>query len=258
MSNLRNKTIGITRNKQDAREFFQLVNAEGGKALAIPVIEVVPADQKAGEQFMKLLQMKKHDYCTFMSVRAVRVLFDLVGDAAVALKQTSVIAVGPKTRQELGKYGVEVDIMPKKFSSIGLVDLLSKREAKGKKMIIPRSGEANDFVAKSLSDHGMEIDEVFLYRTRTSGMSSEWKEFCDLLEKKKIDAIVFTSASNVRSFFEKMKKIRKKIPREVRVISIGPFTTAELARKDVKCHEADEHTIRGTIETAKELFKDRV
>lgn len=258
MPSLRNKTIAITRSEQDAREFFQLVEAQGGKAVAIPAIEIVPADSKVAQRFVELLQKKKHDYCAFMSAQAVRVLFGLAGEKAVdALKQTTIVAVGPKTAQELERHGVKADMMPTKFSSIGLVELVSKEKPKGKRIIMPRSGEANDFAAKALSGLEMKVDEVFLYKTRTAGVTKEWKEFGGLLAQKKVDAVVFTSASNVRGFFQIMKKMHTSLPREVRAISIGPFTTAELAKKRIKCHEATDHTIKGTIDIAKKLLTSR-
>lgn len=256
MPSLRNKTIAITRSEQDAREFFQLVNAEGGRAVAVPSIEIMPAGPEVAQKFITLLEKKKHDYCAFMSAQAVRVLFGLAGEkeAAAALRQTAVIAVGPKTKQELEKYDIKVDMMPGRFSSIGMAEMLSKKEPKGKKIIIPRSGEANEFAEKALSDLGMKVDEVFLYSTHTAGATAEWKEFGDLLAQKKIDAVVFTSASNVRSFFEIMGT---ELPRGVKAISIGPFTTAELAKKDIRCHEAKDHTIKGTVEVARKLFKSQ-
>jgi uroporphyrinogen-III synthase len=258
MPSLRNRTVAITRSEQDAREFFQLVEAEGGKAVAIPAIEIVPADEKVARQFAESLQRKRHDYCAFMSAQAVQILFGLAGEkVAGMLKKTSVVAVGPKTRQELEKHGVKADLMPDKFSSIGLVELMSKEKPEGKKIIMPRSGEANDFAAKALSGLGMKVDEVFLYKTRTAGVTQDWKKFGDLLSQKKIDAVVFTSASNVRGFFQIMKKMRKSLPREVKAISIGPFTTAELAKKNIRCHEATDHTIKGTVKVAKKLLTDR-
>jgi hypothetical protein len=38
------------------------------------------------------------------------------------------------------------------------------------------------------------------------------------------------------------------------VISIGPFTSAELDLREVRHTEAKEHTVEGTVEVAKGLF----
>ena len=68
-----------------------------------------------------------------------------------------------------------------------------------------------------------------------------------------VDAVVFTSASNVRAFFELMARMEASMD-NVQAISIGPFTSAELEKRGVKYREAQDHTIEGTVKAAKELF----
>jgi uroporphyrinogen-III synthase len=252
---LYDRIIAITRSEQEAREFSLLVKAEGGTAVAIPAIEIVPAGPIAGHEFIALLAEKRHDYCAFMSAQAARVLFSLV-DARAALMPTGVIAVGPRTKQELEEHGVSVDMMPDTYSSIGLAEMLAKKNPRGKKIIIPRSGEANEFAAKALEDLGMEVDEVLLYTVRTGAVTQEWLEFQKMLAAGIVDAVVFTSASNVRAFFELMEKIEMSLD-DVQAISIGPFTSAELQKRGVKYHEAVDHTIEGTVGVAKDLFSRR-
>lgn len=131
---LKGKVIAITRGEQDAVEFSQLVSEEGGMAIALPTIEVVPKGPEAAKDFLARLEKKKHDYCAFMSPQAVKILFDYAGrEAAPALKSTKVIAVGPKTKESLQEHGVKVRLMPDKFSSAGLVDLLSSMAQEGKR-----------------------------------------------------------------------------------------------------------------------------
>ncbi len=230
----------------------------GGRAVAVQSIEIVP-QKGAGGRFLKLLEEKEHDYCAFMSAQAVKVLFARNGKrASSALAPVKVIAVGPKTKQELEKHGVKVAMMPAKHSSVGLVQLLARKKPGGKKIAIPRSGEAGDYAAVALEKLGMEVDEVFLYRARTAKATPAWKKFHRMLAEKKIDAIVFTSASNVRSFFEIAEKLGDaRVNRLANVISIGPFTSAELDRKKIKHYEAQDHTIEGTVRVAKRLFTGR-
>lgn len=257
-SSLQNRVLAITRGEYEADEFLRLVNAEGGRAIAVPAIEVVPEGPEAARAFVALLKKKKHDYCAFMSAQAVKVLFDLVqaDEVTPALESTSVIAVGPRTKQELEKHGIRVETMPESYSSVGLVELLTKRNPKGKKIIIPRSGEANEFAVKALSYLGMDVDEIYLYSVRTVEITQTWKEFYSMLAQKKVDAVVFTSASNVRSFFEITEKLGGlKLDDVTKVVSIGPLTSAELEMREVKYSEAQEHTVEGTVQVAKELFR---
>lgn len=259
---LKGKTLAITRSERDAEEFSRLVAAEGGKAIALPTIEIVPAGPQAAMEFLDKLHDKKHDYCAFMSSQAVSVLFELASKSEIisALESTAVIAVGPKTRQSLEERGISVRLMPEKFSSAGLVELLlllSGAKPAGKKIIIPRSGAANEFATEALTKIGMQVDEVFLYSVRTCAPSSAWGEFSALLLQKNVDAVIFTSASSVSSFFEIMAKISPGHPRldsVTRVVSIGPFTSKELrGRGIIKCFEVKEHTVKGALELAKNI-----
>jgi uroporphyrinogen-III synthase len=257
---LKNKILAITRSERDAKEFLQLVKEQGGTAIALPAIEIVPKDPQVAEEFIDKLRKKKHHYCAFMSQQAVSVLFDLAHDkVAPVLKSTTVIAVGPKTKQSLEEHGIEVRMMLKKFSSVGLVDLMSGIEPAGKKIIIPRSGAAtNEFATEALIRLGMDVDEVLLYTVRTRMMIEPvWKEFSDLLFQKRVDAVIFTSASNVNSFFEIMDKVSKarlQLDSLTKVVSIGPFTSKALRDRGIECFEAEEHTVMGALQIAKQIM----
>jgi uroporphyrinogen-III synthase len=258
MPGLKNKILAITRSERDAKEFLQLVREQEGRAIALPVIDIVPQGPEVAEEFLDKLRKKKHYYCAFMSQQAVNILFDLGRDRiAPVLKSTTVIAVGPKTKQSLEERGVKVGLVLEKFSSFGLVDLMSGIGPVGKKIIIPRSGAANDFTTEALIRLGMDVDEILLYTVRTKAVEPIWKEFCDLLLQKKVDAVIFTSASNVNSFFEIMDKVYKdelQLDSITKVVSIGPFTTKALRDQGIECFEAEEHTVKGALQIAKQIL----
>lgn len=258
MPGLKDKVLAITRSERDAKEFLQLVREQGGRAIALPAIEIVPKGPEVAEQFIDKLRKKKHYYCAFMSQQAVNILFDLARDKiAPVLKSTTVIAVGPKTKQSLEEHGIKVGLVLEKFSSFGLIDLLSRIEPAGKKIIIPRSGAANNFATAALIRLGMDVDEILLYTVRTRAVEPIWKEFYDLLLQKRVDAIIFTSASNVNSFFEIMDRVSKdelQLDSITKVVSIGPFTSKVLRGRGIECFEAEEHTVRGALQIAKQVL----
>jgi len=71
-----------------------------------------------------------------------------------------------------------------------------------------------------------------------------------------VDAVIFTSASNVSSFFEIMAKMSKadmRLDTLTKVISIGPFTSKVLRDRKIECFEAEEHTVKGALQIAKEI-----
>lgn len=257
MPGLKNKVVAITRSERDAREFLELVSKQGGRAIALPTIEIVPNGPEVAQEFLEKLRKEKHDYCAFMSPQAVSVLFDLAGKEALpALRSTTVIAVGPKTKEVLQGRGVKVGLVPEKFSSAGLVELLSWIKPAGKKIIIPRSGAANEYAAESLARLGIKVDEVLLYTVRTSAVMPVWREFAGLLRQKKVDAVIFTSASNVNSFFEIMGRVSAgslQLDELTKVVSIGPLTSKELEKRRIKCFQAEEHTVMGALELARQI-----
>ena len=261
---LNGRTVAITRKKSDASEFVELVEAEGGKTIALPTIEIVPQSPDAARRFMEEIRLKKHEYCAFMSVQAVDVLSGMAGRDEIleSLGGTAVIAVGPKTQSKLEELGIKVGLMPPKFSSRGLVEMLSGMDPGGKKIIIPRSTAAGEYAAESLRTLGMQVDEVMLYSVKTSRPSKDWDEFVQLLDRGAIDAVIFTSASSVGAFFEILGSVtqgtdgnrNREIDKLSKVISIGPFTSEELGRRKVECFEAHEHTVRGAFDLAKSLL----
>jgi uroporphyrinogen-III synthase len=130
-------------------------------------------------------------------------------------------------------------------------------EPAGKKIIIPRSSAANEFATDALIRLGMDVDEVFLYTVHTRMIEPIWKNFSDLLLQRSVDAVIFTSASNVNSFFEimyKMSKAEVRLDTLTKVVSIGPFTSKALRDRGIECFEAEEHTVRGALQVAKEIM----
>ncbi|MEW6604278.1 MAG: uroporphyrinogen-III synthase [Thermoproteota archaeon] len=257
MPGFHDKVLAITRNEQDAAEFLRVVEEEGGRGIALPAIEIVPKGPAAIQDFLAKLRNNKYDYCAFMSPQAVSILFEHAGrEAAIALKSMTVIAVGPKTKEVLVEHGIDVRLMPDSFSSNGLAELLSFLKPKKKKIIIPRSEAAKESAAKALEDLGMQVDEMSFYTVRTATPTFVWNEFSSLLADKKVSAIIFTSASNVRSFFEIMGKLgfsNLRLNDITKVISIGPLTSKELEIRNIECFEAIEHTVAGALKLARKV-----
>ena len=258
------KVIAITRDEEDAKQFVQMVESRNGRAIALPTISLVPKDPAMMIEFLEMIREKKHDYVLLMSANAVKIMFDVfdnvkkTSDAVSLLNSRKVIAVGPHTKQELQNYGVNVSMMPKKYSSYGIIEILSKENCKGKKIIIPRSSASTNYLAKSLTDLGMVVDEVHVYDVKAA-MHDKWSQFMEMLAKNKIDCIVFTSASSVHSFFDVAIQYEKnerliEILNSIKVIAIGPFTNDALIEHGVKAVMSEEHTINGTFEVAVKLL----
>jgi uroporphyrinogen-III synthase len=258
------KTIAITRSKDDAQEFIDLASKDNAIPLPIPTIELMPKGDKIVDDFLQDVQEFQPDYSVFMSSKAVKLLFDVAKNTGkyqklqLAIANTMVMAVGPKTKQALEDEGIKVSFVPSKFSSVGVGEQFTRLNAEGKKVIVPRSGASTEFLAKLLEKIGLIVKENHLYDVQAFSDHTQWKDFKELFSQNKIDGIVFTSASSVRGFFEIMsdfenKELLKKLEK-IQIVAIGPFTAEELKKFNVEPKVAGVHTIPGAFEAMKNIF----
>jgi uroporphyrinogen-III synthase len=262
MEMISGKTIAITRSKEDSQEFIELATRENVIPIPIPTIELVSKGDKIVDEFLKDVQEFQPDYSVFMSSKAVKLLFDVAKtnskyhELQLAVANTIVMAVGPKTKAALESEGIKVSYMPNRYSSVGVGETFTKLNAEGKKVIIPRSGASTEFLAKLLQKIGLIVKENKLYDVQTFSDDSQWQEFKESFVKNKIDGIVFTSASSVRGFFEIMSdfdELEKKL-QKIQIVAIGPFTADGLKKFNVEPKTANVHTIPGAFEAMKNIF----
>ena len=259
------KTIAITRSKEDAEEFVELVTKENAKPMTLPTLELVSKGEKIVDEFLDSIKKENPDYSVFMSPKAATLLFQSAKkiskfqELQLAIANTVVIAVGPKTREALENENIKVAFMPERHSSVGVGEVFTKLNAVGKKTIIPRSGASTPFLKNLLEKIGIRVIELYLYDVCAFRDPTEWNEFRQLLSQDKIDGIIFTSASSVRAFFEIMgndynhEKLIQLLE-QTKVISIGPFTADELKKFNVNNIIADVHTVRGSVDAVLEAF----
>ena len=55
------KTIAITRSKEDAEEFVELVSEQNANPITLPTIELVSKGEKIVDEFLKSLESEKPD-----------------------------------------------------------------------------------------------------------------------------------------------------------------------------------------------------
>jgi uroporphyrinogen-III synthase len=259
------KTIAITRSEDDAEEFIQLLSKEKARPITLPTIELVSKGEKIVQDFLDIIQNYDPDYAIFMSSKAVKLLFEeakkisLYEKLQLAVANTIVVAVGPKTKLALENEGIRVSYMPNRYSSVGVGEVISRLNAIGKRVVVPRSGASTPFLKNLLEKMGLDVKEIYLYDVCAFSDTTQWNEFRELFSKNNIDGIIFTSASSVQAFFEIMTKDYDQKTllnnlKKLKVVSIGPFTADELKKFQVENIVAPVHTISGAFETIKNIF----
>lgn len=269
---LSNRIIAITTSSGSISELSEHVIAAGGRVIALPTIDIIPCEPKVVEELVKIITSRNHDVCAFLSANAVDVLFNLarktsqVDDLVSLLNSRIVIAIGPNTMKRLKQHRINVHIVPDRYSTQGLIEMLAsnKKLVEGKSIIIPRSGEADDYVKRSLLNLGMaEVDEVFLYNVTSSKdvNNSVWGEFVSLLTTRALDCLIFTSPSSVKALFKILKdfhnisSVEGELNRVKTTIAIGPLTWHELKKRGIQASIPEIHTIEGTFELARKCLE---
>jgi len=259
------KTMAITRSKDDATEFISLAEKNNAIPIPLPTIELVSKGEKIVDDFLESVSKYSPDYSVFMSSKAVKLLFDTAKQVGkleqlrLAVANTMVMSVGPKTTIALENEGIKVNLQPTTYSSVGVGEEFTKIHAVGKKVIVPRSGASTPFLKELLNKIGIDVLEIHLYDVCAFRDTTQWNEFRELFSQNKVNGIVFTSASSVRGFFEIMSKDydENKLLENLAnssVVSIGPFTSDELKKFRVKNTVAEVHTVAGAFDTLKSVF----
>lgn len=262
---IKGKVVAITRSKEDSVEFTNLISNAKAKAISLPTIELVSKGNGMVDEFLNAIKKDDPDYSVFMSSKAVKLLFDTAKKVSkyeklqLAVANTTVIAVGPKTKAALESQGIRVAHVPERFSSVGVGEVFTFLNAEGKKVIVPRSGASTPFLAQLLEKIGLKVREIYLYDVKSSNALSYWTEFKTLFSQNKVDGIIFTSASSVRAFFDIMladmdEKTLKDHLKKTVSLAIGPFTADELKKFGVKPLIADIHTVQGAVDAMKSCF----
>lgn len=256
------KKIAITRSKDDAAEFIELTEKNNAQAIPLPTIELVSKGERIVDEFLESIKTYNPDYSVFMSSKAVKLLFNTAKQTQkleklqLAVANTMVMSVGPKTTLALENEGIKVNFQPATYSSVGVGEEFTKIHAVGKKVIVPRSGASTPFLKELLNKIGIDVLEIHLYDVCAFRDTTQWNEFRELFSKGEVDGIIFTSASSVRGFFEIMSKDYEEKTlldnlENLSVVSIGPFTSDELKKFKIKNIVAEVHTVAGAFDSMK-------
>src|SRR4030066_101852 len=193
------KTIAVTRPREQAKESAKSIRQKGGKPYSIPTIEIKGShDLSTTKKFIEALLLEKVDYVILMSVNGVRYLLSAAEGLGLqeklrqGLKKTTIMAVGPKTACELENQQIPAHLIPEKYTSEGIMQILQQRSAKGKTIYIPRTSEAPPELAEKLREMGNHVEEIYVYESQLPSGQGISKKFIQDLSDGKIATSIFS------------------------------------------------------------------
>jgi uroporphyrinogen III methyltransferase/synthase len=125
---LAGRRIVITRAREQAEEFSDLLEDYGAEVIPFPTIEIAPP----GDWFPldnTIETLDSYDWVIFTSVNGVRFFTQRLkekGKDITVLAEKKICAIGPRTQGELENMGLTVTFMPTEYR-VSLEAILSKR-----------------------------------------------------------------------------------------------------------------------------------
>ena len=192
-----------------------------GSYFHLPLIKIEPMDDY-GEFDNYLKNISDYDWVIFASRYSAEYFFkrlESVGFDSRTLNGIKIAAVGNSTKNRLLDFGIKADLVPQKESSKGLIEEFKKIDLKSKKIFLPRSDISDKGLENELKRLGARVTSSFAYRNVVPDDLPD-------LDLRNFNEIIFTSPSTVRNF----KKRYKRVPKKVKIRSIGDMTLREIKR----------------------------
>jgi uroporphyrinogen III methyltransferase/synthase len=245
------KRIVVTRSREQASELVRQLSELGADVLEIPTIKITPPKDLAPLR-EAVGAMGEYDWVVFTSPNGVDALFRAYFEVHKDIREfgpVRIATLGAATAQKVAEYHLEVDFMPKEFTSEGLLAEFRRAvDCENLHFLLPRADLADERLARGLEDLGGIVDDLDAYATvpetedRTGHRARLLAEGADI--------VTFTSSSTVTNFCNlvDVAALKKKFP-PLRFVSIGPVTTKTAQEKGLEiAAEATPHTIPGLVE----------
>ncbi|MBI3610972.1 MAG: uroporphyrinogen-III C-methyltransferase [Nitrospirae bacterium] len=231
------KRIVVTRARDQAVEFTDLLKLYGADPVEFPTIEVAsPESWEALDSAVG--RIEEYDWLIFTSVNGVLYFLERLkaaGKDVRSLKGIKICAIGPRTAQEIERMGVRVDLMPDEYVAEAIIDQMGRQALAGRRVLIPRAAVAREVLPEALTRMGARVDVVAAYRTIRPTRDVEWLR--NLLQERQVSVITFTSSSTARNFVEMFgaEKVQALLS-GLAVACIGPITAKTVEEYGLTVH----------------------
>jgi uroporphyrinogen-III synthase len=242
---LAGRTIALPESRELDR-LASLIEAEGAATWRCPLVAILDApDPRPVEAWLRELAAGGLDDLIFLTGEGLRRLLaaaerlGLHAEVVAALGRARKITRGPKPARALHEIGLSPELAAPVPTTIGVIDALRGLELRGRRVGVQLYGEdPNRPLVEFLAAAGAQVRTVspYIYASASDGVAVG--TLIDALDAGRIDAIAFTSASQVDRLFQVAGPtgetgLRAALAR-VRVAAIGPIVVEALGARGVR------------------------
>ena len=197
---LHGRGIVITRPLEQGRALAALIEREGGRAIAFPVIDIL--DVVDASKLNALIdRLDAFDAAIFISPNAVTKAMQAITARRTFPKDLRVAAIGAGSARELERRGVRQVIVPKaRYDSEALLDLPELEDVAGKRIVIFRGDGGRPLVGDTLTARGATVEYAECYRRVKP--TADVTPLLDAWARGEIDGVVATSSEGLRNLHE--------------------------------------------------------
>ncbi|HEY3078035.1 MAG TPA: uroporphyrinogen-III synthase [Burkholderiales bacterium] len=229
------------------KQLADLVTQRGGVPFHAPALAELPDLEPAKiATLVQSLEQRPPKLAVFQTGVGTRALFSATDGLGVTarfvalLEKSTVVVRGPKPTAALRARGVRIDrAAADPFTTHEVLEAITDFDLKGARVIVQRYGTANTELDSALEARGAEVVEIPTYRWSLPQDTRPLAELIGALERREMDAAVFTNAEQVRNLFlvaqniQKTQALRDGLNATL-VASIGPVASAALRDAQVK------------------------
>ncbi|MBU4271768.1 MAG: uroporphyrinogen-III synthase [Planctomycetes bacterium] len=258
--------VMVTRAENPSDPLAQQLRELGAEVVLQPAIRISPpADWRLVDE--AIARLNEYDWLVFSSANGVRYFLDRC-EERLSTPFPRVAAIGSGTAEELARFGLRADLVPREFRAEALADALINEAAIGEKgtgpicrngpegaahkldlspfpligrrILLARANRGREVLAERLTASGATVDQIVVYTS--SDLQRPDAEIAAMLAAGRIDWITVTSSAIARS----LVRMFGDDLRRAKLASISPITGGVLRELGHRpAAEAAEYTLAG-------------
>lgn len=235
--------IAITGSRK-SEEISTLIRKKGGEPVIRAIQETVKVAVSTLQEDLYKVVNNGIDWAVFTTGIGTTALFEAAEELGVlkqylqVLQKAKIAVRGYKTVAALKKHDVNPDVVDDDGTNDGLLRALEGSEFENQQVLLQLHGEPIPKLSEWFKHRNGMVHEILPYKTIVANRETVEQLLNEIVEKK-LDAVAFTAAPQVRVLFRlaekrgSLSKLVEAFQQEVVAAAVGKVTAGELREQGV-------------------------